>query len=198
MFALGDPEVFKEFQLSLREPTTMGGSGDSRGGRRDERLTEKHVKSYGGGDDWTGNQIKLKPRKMETRPPRPSCSSYPESSWAKRERRAQAAKDLLFGQVPSFQEFVKAKEVQVLETEFHRQGRLLASVLNEKFDSKISGVVPGDSSFTLPPPKAAVVPLLSTQALQPAAGSSPTQLEQVRTLRTDLVPAAEPGTRVVA
>ena len=89
---------------------------------------------------------------------------------------------------------MKAKEDQVREKEFRRQGELLASVLKEKFDSVISGVVPGDSSFPSTPTKAAAGPLLPFQDLQPAAGFSPTQLEQVRTLFTDLVPTPEPAT----
>ena len=93
-------QIFREFQLSLSALAALGRGGDSRGGRRDDRPADKHFKSYGSGSDLIDHQIKLKPRKSKTRRPRSSSSSSSESSRVKRERRAQAARDLLFAKIP--------------------------------------------------------------------------------------------------
>ena len=106
----------------------------------------------------------------------------------------KAAKSLLLKEDVGYQEYLKNLEEQARDTDFRRQGELLASVLREKFDAAIAGSngVPGGAIFPPAPPSQALAGPSAPQPPAQAAGFTPAQLERLKSMMTGMFPVPPP------
>ena len=108
-------------------------------------------------------------------------------------RKRQKAQALLLREDADYAKFMKDQELQAEETVYKRQGELLASLLRDKFDQALAQGAPGGTgggeARKAASQEAAVVP--KAVSVDEAAGFSPGQLEQLKSIITSLVPTPD-------